>query len=140
MSSNSSPRDTSQMDLYHRGDFERKFFVFSEENVTRNNGVFQPLGRKCIKYSMPDLRCIRMELVNHSKGESTRYLKLFFNPNYAEKVYSRVDLSHAMLFQRSLLRFYAPRRWKAPCFTRLFYPTKNSEKMLKIPEKSKQYD
>eukprot|EP00116_Pleurobrachia_bachei_P014971 sb/3475233/ len=29
---------------------------------------------------------------------------------------------------RSLLRFYAPRRWKAPCFTRLFYPTKNSEK------------
>eukprot|EP00116_Pleurobrachia_bachei_P018297 sb/3478559/ len=41
---------------------------------------------------------------------------------------------------RSLLRFYAPRRWKAPCFTPLFYPTKNSEKMLKIPEKSKKYD
>eukprot|EP00116_Pleurobrachia_bachei_P018296 sb/3478558/ len=41
---------------------------------------------------------------------------------------------------RSLLRFYAPRRWKAPCFIRLFYPTKNSEKMLKIPEKSKNYD
>eukprot|EP00116_Pleurobrachia_bachei_P018210 sb/3478472/ len=46
----------------------------------------------------------------------------------------------ACALKRSLLRFYAPRRWKAPCFTRLFYPTKNSEKMLKIPEKSKKYD
>eukprot|EP00116_Pleurobrachia_bachei_P014726 sb/3474988/ len=60
--------------------------------------------------------------------------------NYAEKVYSRVDLSHALLFQRSLLRFHAPRRRKAPRFTRPLHPTKNSEKMPKIPEKSKKPD
>eukprot|EP00116_Pleurobrachia_bachei_P016154 sb/3476416/ len=52
---------------------------------------------------------------------------------------SRDDVERDRL-DRSLLRFYAPRRWKAPCFNPQFYPTKNSEKMLKIPEKSKKYD
>eukprot|EP00116_Pleurobrachia_bachei_P005616 sb/3465878/ len=70
----------------------------------------------------------------------TRWLRLHVSKSRTRDDPFSANLRRWIVILIISLLFSAPRRWKAPCFTRLFYPTKNSEKMLKIPEKSKKYD
>ena len=51
------------MDFYHRGRFQRKYVLYGEEQ----GNIFKS-GRKCFKFSLPDLSGIQMHLTAVKKG------------------------------------------------------------------------